>query len=94
MSRRLGMLVRSGSTLRLGEAVLVEVTRVDTLRGRAEAGATAPLPELMVALRSGGLRAVSANGVLGDPAGATAEEGDALLDALTADLVATVDALP
>ena len=42
---------------------------------RAEAGATAPLGELMDRLRAGGLRAVTANGVLGDPTGATAEEG-------------------
>jgi exoribonuclease R len=27
---------RTGSTLRLGERVLVEVTRVDTLRGRVD----------------------------------------------------------
>jgi creatinine amidohydrolase len=36
---------------------------------------------------------VSPNGVLGDPAGATAEEGSALLDAMVADLAAAVDAL-
>ena len=57
----------------------------------AQAGATEPLPELMGALRSGGVRAVSPNGVLGDPTGASAEEGHALLDALVADLVACVD---
>ena len=61
---------------------------------RAEAGATAPLPELLGALRSGGVRSVSTNGVLGDPTGATAEEGRTLLDALTTDLIAAVDALP
>ena len=49
---------------------------------RAEAGNTAPLPELMPALRSGGTRAVSSNGVLGDPAGASAEEGEAFLDGI------------
>jgi mycofactocin system creatininase family protein len=53
---------------------------------RAEAGATAPLSELMPALRAGGVRAVSANGVLGDPAGASAAEGERILDALVADL--------
>jgi creatinine amidohydrolase/Fe(II)-dependent formamide hydrolase-like protein len=37
-------------------------------------------------LRRGGVAAVSANGVLGDPAGANAEEGWRLLDRLAADL--------
>jgi creatinine amidohydrolase len=36
------------------------------------------------------VRPVSSNGVLGDPTGASAEEGRALLDALVADLVASV----
>jgi creatinine amidohydrolase len=36
------------------------------------------------------VRPVSSNGVLGDPTGANAEEGRALLDALVADLVASV----
>ena len=69
---------------------------LDSDRVRVEAarpGATEPLLELMGALRSGGVRAVSANGVLGDPTGASAEEGRALLDALVADLVACVDGL-
>jgi mycofactocin system creatininase family protein len=45
----------------------------------AEPGATAPLAELLPALRAGGVAAVSPNGVLGDPTGATAEEGEELL---------------
>ena len=56
------------------------------------AGNVAPLGSLMPALRSGGVRAVSANGVLGDAAGASAEEGRALLARAMADLVAFVDA--
>jgi creatinine amidohydrolase len=60
--------------------------------GRAEAGNTRPLTELMPELRRSGVRAVSPNGVLGDPAGASAAEGAALLGRLTADLLATVDA--
>jgi creatinine amidohydrolase len=60
---------------------------------RAEAGATQPLPELLGALRAGGVRAVSPNGVLGDPAGASADEGRTLLDALTVELIACVDGL-
>ena len=34
------------------------------------------------ALRAGGVTAVSRNGVLGDPTGASAEEGHRLLDAM------------
>jgi mycofactocin system creatininase family protein len=45
----------------------------------AEAGDTRPLSELMPQLRAHGVRAVSANGVLGDPAGANAAEGERLL---------------
>jgi mycofactocin precursor peptide peptidase len=57
---------------------------------RAEVGNVAPLGQLLPALRAGGTRAVSPNGVLGDPTGATAEEGEALLERLAADLVAAV----
>ncbi|UWX98526.1 mycofactocin biosynthesis peptidyl-dipeptidase MftE [Arthrobacter zhaoxinii] len=46
---------------------------------RAVRGDTRPLPELMPALRSGGVKAVSPLGVLGDPAGASAAEGQELL---------------
>ena len=58
---------------------------------RAEPGDNRPLAEIMPLLREGGVRAVSANGVLGDPTGATAHEGRELLDSLAADLRAAVD---
>lgn len=58
---------------------------------RAQPGATAPLAELMGDLRTGGVRAVAPNGVLGDPTDASAAEGAALLRALADDLVAAVD---
>ena len=48
----------------------------------AEAGNTAPLAQLMPYLRTGGVRSVSVNGVLGDPRGASAEEGRRLLDSM------------
>ena len=57
---------------------------------RAAPGETRPLAELLPALRSSGVKAVSPNGVLGDPAGASATEGADLLDALSADLLASV----
>jgi creatinine amidohydrolase len=55
-----------------------------------EAGATEGLRELLPELRRGGLRAVTANGVLGNPEGASAEEGHALLMKALDDLEATV----
>lgn len=58
---------------------------------RAVAGATAPLTELITELRRGGIAAVAPNGVLGDPTGASADEGAALLEGLVADLVSAVD---
>ena len=61
---------------------------------RAEAGVTTPVAELLEALRAGGLRAVSPNGVLGDPAGASAEEGAAWVDGLVARALAVVDGRP
>ena len=59
---------------------------------RAEPGCTAPLEVLLPRLRAEGVRPVSSNGVLGDPTGASAEEGRAVLDALVADLTASVTA--
>jgi mycofactocin precursor peptide peptidase len=58
--------------------------------GLAEAGNDAPLGEIIERLRADGVRAVSPNGVLGDPAGASAAEGRELLDAAVEDLVATL----
>jgi len=57
----------------------------------ARPGATAPLPGLMDELRAGGVQAVAANGVLGDPTDASAAEGVALLRTLADDLVAAFD---
>ncbi|WP_219416367.1 mycofactocin biosynthesis peptidyl-dipeptidase MftE [Pseudonocardia nigra] len=52
----------------------------------AEPGNTTPLRELLPALRADGVAAVSPNGVLGDPRGATAAEGEGLLEQLSATL--------
>lgn len=57
----------------------------------AEPGRTEPLADLAAELREHGVRAVSPNGVLGDPRGADATHGRALLTRLTIDLVAAVD---
>ena len=56
----------------------------------AEPGRTEPLVTLLPRLRAEGVRPVSSNGVLGDPTGASAEEGRALLDVLVSDLAASV----
>jgi creatinine amidohydrolase len=56
----------------------------------AQAGATEPLADLLPRMRADGVRAVSPNGVLGDPHGASAEEGAELFATLVADLGARV----
>jgi mycofactocin system creatininase family protein len=59
---------------------------------RAVAGDPTPISELLPRLRAEGVRAVSENGVLGDPAGASTEEGAELLAGLADRLVAAVAA--
>jgi mycofactocin system creatininase family protein len=59
---------------------------------RAEAGCTDPLSDLLPRLRRNGVRPVSSNGVLGDPTGANAAEGSAILASLVHELVAAVSA--
>jgi creatinine amidohydrolase len=54
-------------------------------------GVTTPLRELSGALRRGGVAAVSATGVLGDPTTASDEHGRVILARLVADLCATVE---
>jgi creatinine amidohydrolase len=57
---------------------------------RAAPGNTEPLADLLPVLSTGGTRAVSENGVLGDPTGASADEGRRLLNAAIDDLEALV----
>jgi mycofactocin system creatininase family protein len=59
----------------------------------AEPGEGAPLGELLVRLRPAGVRAVSPNGVLGDPSGATADEGQRLFEQSVAGCTAVLDEL-
>ena len=59
-----------------------DVVRLDA----AEPGNTAPLRELLPVLLRSGTAAASPNGVLGDPRGATAAEGEELLAAMTGEL--------
>ena len=53
----------------------------------AEAGSITPIGEISAQLRSGGVRSVSTNGVLGDPTVATSQNGLNLLSQLAHDLV-------
>lgn len=58
----------------------------------ATPGNTEPLDSLLPKLISHGVQAVAPNGVLGDPTGASADEGHALLVSLIADLRTHIDA--
>jgi mycofactocin precursor peptide peptidase len=58
----------------------------------ASPGNTRPINEIMPTLRASGVKAVSPNGVLGDPAGASAAEGTTAFGALLADLVRCAEA--
>jgi mycofactocin precursor peptide peptidase len=67
---------------------------LDATRVRADdaaAGNAEPIGRLLRELRERGVRALSPNGVLGDPAGASAEEGLELLAAAARDLAASVE---
>src|SRR5262245_25065905 len=64
-------------------AIAPSTVRLD----RAAAGAIEPIEELLSSLRDRGVVAVSPNGVLGDPAGASAAAGRELLACLVEDLV-------
>jgi creatinine amidohydrolase len=66
---------------RLETSLMLAIAPERVQLGRAQAGNGAPLRELLPALMRDGVRAVSPVGVLGDPAGASAAEGDALLEA-------------
>jgi len=56
-------------------SVLLHLSPEDVWAEESVPGNSAPLQELMPALRSGGLAAVSPVGILGDPTTATAHEG-------------------
>lgn len=68
-------------------SILLALERALVRAEAAEAGNTAPLAELLPTLRRDGVAAVSPNGVLGDPEGASPDEGVRLLAAMTAALV-------
>ena len=59
--------------------------------GRAEPGNTAPLREILDDLRTGGVAAVSPNGVLGDPTDATPARGEEILAEWVHEVVALLE---
>ncbi|MFC9895687.1 mycofactocin biosynthesis peptidyl-dipeptidase MftE [Nocardia sp. NPDC127579] len=67
-----------------GMQLALDSARVRT--ERAEPGDPRPISQLYPLLAAGGVRAVSANGVLGDPTTATPEDGARLLDSLATHL--------
>jgi mycofactocin precursor peptide peptidase len=75
---------------RVETSLMLALAPGDVRLSDAAAGETRPLAEVMAGLRAGGVRRVSPNGVLGDPAGASAAEGESLLALMVADLVVTV----
>jgi mycofactocin system creatininase family protein len=58
----------------------------------AVAGSTEPLEVLLPRLRAQGVRPISSSGVLGDPQGAHAAEGESMLAAMTTELADAVEA--
>ena len=61
-------------------SVMLALAPDQVRRADAVVGATEPLPEVLDQLRRGGVRSVSANGVLGDPRSASAEQGQVIID--------------
>lgn len=74
-------------------SVLLALAPGDVRLAAAAPGETRPVTAIMPELRARGVRAVSPNGVLGDPAGASAAEGERLLGLLADGLAGTLDKL-
>jgi creatinine amidohydrolase len=73
-------------------SLMLHVEPEGVLGERAVAGDATPIADLLPRLRAEGVRALSPTGVLGNPAGATADEGAALLSGLAQRLVSAVAA--
>ena len=68
-------------------SLMLHIAPASVRLDRLEPGNTTPLDELMPVLRRDGVRAVAANGILGDPTGASAEQGRRLFTGLTDRLI-------
>jgi creatinine amidohydrolase len=73
-------------------SVMLHLSPADIRLCEAVAGDTRPLSVVMPDLLARGVRSVSPSGVLGDPAGATAEEGRALVGHMVSRVVRRVTA--
>ena len=76
---------------RVETSMMLALAPDDVRLDAAAAGDTRPLTEILPDLSARGVREVSPNGVLGDPAGASAAEGQRLLAHLADDLTAAMD---
>ena len=74
------------------ETSLLLAIAPDVVGADRPVGATDPIADLLPRIRSGGVAAVTPDGVLGDATGASAEEGRALLASLVDDLTRMVEA--
>lgn len=74
-------------------SVLMALGSEHLVLDKAAVGNIRPIHELMPALRSGGVAAVSPTGVLGDPSEASVAYGEELFERWTVELVAAVEAL-
>lgn len=74
-------------------SVMLHLSPADVHLDLAVAGNTAPADELIDDMRSGGVKAVSGTGVLGDPTTATAEHGEAVMRMWVESLVQRIDSL-
>ncbi|HXX88698.1 MAG TPA: mycofactocin biosynthesis peptidyl-dipeptidase MftE [Acidimicrobiales bacterium] len=72
-------------------SMLLALTPARVRMGDAAPGDPRPISQIWPVLRRDGVHAVSESGVLGDPTGATREEGERLLEELHAALLAEVD---
>jgi mycofactocin system creatininase family protein len=87
------LLVPDAHAGRVETSMMLALAPDDVRLDAASAGQTRPLREIMTELSARGVRHVSPNGVLGDPMGASAAEGERLLGLLVDDLSQTVDRL-
>jgi creatinine amidohydrolase len=71
-------------------SVMLHLRPGDVRLGLAEKGNTASVAQLLPAMASGGVAAVSVNGVLGDPTGATEGHGVRVLAEMVGTIVATL----
>jgi creatinine amidohydrolase len=74
-------------------SVMLHLRPWDVRLEHAQVGNTGSLHDLMPLMRSGGVAAVSPNGVLGDPTGASAEEGRDVLTAMVNEISEAAGAL-